>query len=67
VTQYAVRRALTLLPVLLGVSIFVFSFIHLIFSEGGVAPLRCLPPGCAGEAGARTLSWTSPEPAGQGR
>jgi peptide/nickel transport system permease protein len=30
VTQYALRRALTLIPVLIGVSIFVFSFIHLI-------------------------------------
>jgi peptide/nickel transport system permease protein len=30
VTQYAVRRALTLVPVLLGVSLLVFSFVHLI-------------------------------------
>jgi peptide/nickel transport system permease protein len=30
VTQYAIRRGLTLIPVLLGVSVLVFSFIHLI-------------------------------------
>jgi peptide/nickel transport system permease protein len=30
VTQYAVRRALTLIPVLLGVSVLVFSFVHMI-------------------------------------
>ena len=29
-TQYALRRALTILPVLLGVSILVFSFVHMI-------------------------------------
>jgi len=30
VTQYAIRRALTVIPVLLGVSILVFSFVHMI-------------------------------------
>jgi peptide/nickel transport system permease protein len=30
VTQYAVRRALTVIPVLLGVSLLVFSFVHMI-------------------------------------
>jgi peptide/nickel transport system permease protein len=30
VTQYAVRRALTVIPVLIGVSVLVFSFVHLI-------------------------------------
>jgi len=39
VTQYAIRRALTIVPVLLGVSILVFSFVHMIPGDPALAML----------------------------
>jgi peptide/nickel transport system permease protein len=39
VTQYAIRRALTVIPVLLGVSILVFSFIHMIPGDPALSML----------------------------